>query len=73
MSYYWFNRQEILFLEKVAQYYAQNNEAMKEKSRERYEDLSQEKKTKLRSTKENNIKNWLSIKKSAENSFLFFA
>ena len=43
MSYYWFNRQEILqkakegySKEKAAEYYAQNNEAIKEKSRERY-------------------------------------
>ena len=42
MSYYWFNRQEILqkakekyFKEKAAEYYAQNKEAIKEKSRER--------------------------------------
>ena len=74
MSYYWFNKQEILqkakerySKEKAAEYYAQNKEAIKEKSRERYENLSQEKKTKLRSTKEKNIKNWLSIKQSVEN------
>ena len=43
MSYYWFNRQEILqkakerySKEKSAEYYAQNREAIKEKSRERY-------------------------------------
>ena len=43
MSYYWFNRQEILpkakerySKEKAAEYYTQNNEAIKEKSRERY-------------------------------------
>ena len=42
MSYYWFNRQEILrkekerySKEKAAEYYAQNKEAIKEKSRER--------------------------------------
>ena len=49
MSYYWFNRQEILqkarekySKEKAAEYYAQNKEAIKEKSRERYKNLSQE-------------------------------
>ena len=49
MSYYWFNRQEILqkakercSKEKAAEYCAQSKEAMKEKSRERYENLSQE-------------------------------
>ena len=51
MSYYWFNRQEILqkakekySREKAAEYYAQNKEAIKQKSRERYKNLSQEKK-----------------------------
>ena len=70
MNYYWFNRQEILqkakerySKEKAAEYYLQNKEAIKEKSRERYKNLSQEKKTKLRSTKEKNTKNWFSINK----------
>ena len=51
MSYYWFNRQEMLQKakerypkEKAAEHFAQNKEAMKEKSRERYKNLSQEKK-----------------------------
>ena len=51
MSYYWFNRQEILqkakewySKEKAAEYYAQSKEAIKEKSRERYKHLSQEEK-----------------------------
>ena len=51
MSYYWFNREEILqkakerySKKKAAEYYAQNKEAIKEKSRERYKNLSQEKK-----------------------------
>ena len=64
MSYYWFNRQEILqkakerySKEKAAEYYAQNKEAIKEKSRERYKNLSQEKKTRLKSTKEKDISN----------------
>ena len=42
MNYYWFNRQKILqkgkehySKEKAAQYYKQNKEAIKEKSRER--------------------------------------
>ena len=70
MSYYWFNRQEILqkakekySKEKAAEYYTQNKEAMKEKSRKPYKNLSQEKKIKLKSTKEKSIKNWFSIKK----------
>ena len=70
MNYYWFNRQEILqkaketySKEKAAEYYSQNKEAIKEKSRERYKNLSQEKKTKLKSIKEKNIKIWFKIKK----------
>ena len=42
MSYYWFNRQEILqkakekySQEKAAKYYAQNKESIKDQSRER--------------------------------------
>ena len=59
MNYYWFNRQEILqkakekySKEKAADYYAQKKEAIKEKSRERYKNLLQEKKTRLKSIKE---------------------
>ena len=70
MGYYWFNRQEILqkvkerySKEKVAEYYAQTKEAIKEKSRERYKNMSQEEKARLKSTKEKSIKNWFSIKK----------
>ena len=51
MNYYWFNRQEILqktkekkySKQKAAEYYAENKEAVKEKSREHYKNLSQEK------------------------------
>ena len=59
MNYYRFNRQEILqkakekyFKGKAAEYYTQNKKAIKEKSRERYKNLSQEKKTRLKSIKE---------------------
>ena len=55
MSYYWFNRQEILqkakekySKEKAAEYYSQNKEALKEKSREHYKNLSQEEKDKIK-------------------------
>ena len=41
--------------EKAAEYYALCKEAIKEKSRERYKNFSQEKKTRLKSTKEKNI------------------
>ena len=70
MSYYWFNRQEILqkakerySKEKAAEYYAQNKEAIKEKSREHYKNLFKKKRTRLKSTKEKNSKNWFSVKK----------
>ena len=43
--------------EKAVESYAQNKEAIKEKSRESYKNLSQEKKTRLKRTKEKGIKN----------------
>ena len=70
MNYYWFNRQEILqkpkekySKEKVAENYAQNKEAIKEMSRERNKNLSQEKKDKNKEYQRKNIKNWFNIKK----------
>ena len=64
MSYYWFNRQEILqkakerySKEKAAEYYLQNKEAIKEKSKNRYKNLSKEEKGKLKSTKQKDISN----------------
>ena len=55
MNYYWFNRREILqktkekySKEKSAGYYGQNKEAIKGKSRERYKNLSEEKKDKIK-------------------------
>ena len=55
MSYYWFNRQEILekakerySKEKAAEYYEQNKEVIKEKSRNRYKNLSEEEKNKIK-------------------------
>ena len=54
MNYYWFNRPKILqkakkeILEKnCSEYYGQNKEAVKEKSREHYKNLSQEEKGKI--------------------------
>ena len=62
MNYYWFNRQEILqkakenySKEKAAEHYKQNKEAIKEKSRECYKNLSQKENEK--SIKKRNIKN----------------
>ena len=53
MNYYWFKRQEIVqkakenySKEKAAKYYKQNKEAIKEKSKEHYKNLSQEEKDK---------------------------
>ena len=64
MNYYWFNRQEILqkakekySKEKAAQYYAQNKEAMKQKSREHYKNLSQEENHKIKEYQRKDIKN----------------
>ena len=68
MNYYWFKRQEILqkakerySKEKAAEYYLKNKEAIEEKSRECYKNISQEEKDKI--TKEKSIKNWFSTKK----------
>ena len=49
--------------EKAAEYYAKNKEAIKEKSRERYKNLSQEEKTRLKTTKGKGITNWFNAKK----------
>ena len=81
MNYDWFNRQEILqkakekySKEKAAEYYAQNKEAMKEKSRERYKNLSQEEKYKIKEYQRKNIKSWFSIKKEVlKNNFFVFS
>ena len=55
MNYYWFSRQEILqkakerySKEKAVEYYVKNKEATKEKTRERYKNLSQEEKDKIK-------------------------
>ena len=54
MSYYLFNRQEILekakkrySKEKAAEYYLQNKEVIKEKAKNRYKNLSEEEKNKI--------------------------
>ena len=70
MSYYWFNRKEILqkakerySKEKAAEYYLQNKETIKEKSREYYKNLSEEEKNGIKEYKKKDIKNWFIIKK----------
>ena len=62
MSYYQFNRQEILpkvkkkhSKEKAAEYHIQNKEAIKEKSRERYKNLSQEERDKIKAVPKKKI------------------
>ena len=69
MSYYQFNRQEILqkakerySKEKSAEYYLQNKEAIKEKPKNRYKNRQKKKKTRLKSIKEKDISNWFSTK-----------
>ena len=54
-GYYWFNRTEILqkakerySKEKAAEYYLQNKEAIKGKSREQYKNLQKEEKGKIK-------------------------
>ena len=55
MSYYQFNRQEILqkakekySKEKAAEYYIQNKEALKKMARDRYRNLPEEEKNKIK-------------------------
>ena len=55
MSYYWFNRKEILQKAKeryskgkTPEYYLQNKEAIKEKSRDQYKNFSEEEKNKIK-------------------------
>ena len=55
MSYYWFNRQEIMqktkerySKEKAVECYLKNKEAIKEKSRQRYKSLSQKENDKIK-------------------------
>ena len=81
MSYYWFNRQEILqkakerySKEKAAEYYAQNKKAIKEKSRERYKNLSQEEKDKIKEYQRKKYQELVQYKKEAlqNKAFLFF-
>ena len=72
MNYYWFNRQEIsqkakekCSKEKAAEYYLQNKEVMKEKSRERYKNLLQEKKDKIKEYQRKKYQELVQYKKEA--------
>ena len=64
MSYYWFNKKEILqkakgrySKEKAAEYYLQNKEAIKVKLRSQYKSLSEEKKEKIKEYQKKYISN----------------
>ena len=72
MSYYQFNRQEILqkakerySKEKAAEYYLQNKEAIKEKTRERYKNLPQEENDKIKEYQKKRYQELLQYKKEA--------
>ena len=70
MSYYWFNRKEILqkakgrcFKEKTAEYYLQNKEAVKEKSKNLYKNLSKEEKDKIKEYRRKRYQQLIQYKK----------
>ena len=72
MSYYWFNRQEILqkakggySKEKAAEYYVQNKEAIKVKSREHYKNLPQDEKDKIKEYQRKKYRELVQYKKQA--------
>ena len=72
MSYYWFNRQEILqkakerySKEKAAEYYLKNKEAIKEKSKNRYKNLSKEEKDKIKEYQRERYQQIIQFKKEA--------
>ena len=72
MSYYWFNRQEILqkakeshSKKKPAEYHLKNNEAIKEKARDRYKNLSEEEKNKIKEYQKKRYQELVRYKKEA--------
>ena len=72
MSYYWFNRQEILLKAKeryskvkAADYYNQNEEVIKEKSRNRYKNFSEEEKNKIKEYQKKRYQELIQYKKEA--------
>ena len=72
MSYYQFNRQEILqkakercFKKKAAEYYLQNKEALKEKARDRYRNLSEEEKNKTKEYQKKKYQELIQYQKEA--------
>ena len=72
MSYYWFNRKVILqkakerySKEKSADYYLQNKEAIKEKSRNQCKNLSQEEKDKIKKYQRKRYQQLIQYRKEA--------
>ena len=72
MSYYKFNRHEIwqkakerYSKEKAAKYYLKNKEATKEKSRERYKNLSHKEKDKIKEYQRKRYQQLIQYKKEA--------
>ena len=72
MSYYLFNRQEILekakkrySKEKAAEYFLQNKEVMKEKARNRQKNLSDEEKNKIKEYQTKRYQELIQYKKEA--------
>ena len=73
MSYYQFNRQEILQKakeryskeKKAAEYYLNNKEVKKEKARNRYRNLSEEEKNKIKEYRKKKYQELIQYKKGA--------
>ena len=72
MSYYWCNRQEILqkakerySKEKAAEYYKKNKEVIKEKSRNCYKNMSEQKKNKIKEYQKKSYQELIQYKKQA--------
>ena len=72
ISYYWFNRQEILeeakktySKEKAAEYYLQNKEIIKEKAKNRYKNFSEEEKNKIKEYQKKRYQELIQYKKEA--------
>ena len=72
MSYYLFNRQEILqktkktySKEKAAEYYLQNKKVIKEKARNCYRNLSEEEKIKIKEYQRKRYQELIQYKKEA--------
>ena len=80
MSYYWFKRQEILqkakerySKEKAAEYYLENKEAIKEKSKNQYKNLSKEEKDKIKEYQTKRYQQLIQYKKEAlQNKWALF-